>query len=243
MKCAATFLALVCLFRLGSALNSWQLPDPADLKSAINADLDMDWLAFKKSYNRTYNSNIQEMERRIYWEDSIKFIQDHNIRFDRGEETYTVGENDFADMGDDEFRRMYLSGLIIPTELAQKQEEDVVDDDDEIDEDPPLMVDWRTRGVVSPVKNQGRCGACWAFSALGSLEAAVKIKTEWTVHLSEQELLDCSYLGYYVGVGPGVTTATSLWRRTKETRVASQDRPATPCCNTDDTFTNQITQL
>ncbi|XP_052768547.1 procathepsin L-like [Mya arenaria] len=196
MKCVATFAALLCVFHLGAALNSWQLPDDANLWSAINADLDMDWVAFKKSYNRTYSSNREEMERRIYWEDAIKFIQEHNLRFDRGEETYSVGENDFADMAEDEFQRIYLSGLVIPPEVEQELEEEVVDYEDDMDDDLPLEVDWRSKGAVTSVKNQGSCGSCWAFSALGSLESAVKIKTGKTVDLSEQELVDCAYRSY-----------------------------------------------
>ncbi|XP_052772950.1 procathepsin L-like [Mya arenaria] len=191
MKCVASLLALFGVFCLGAALNSWQLPDPVNLLSAINADLDIEWMSFKKSYNRTYSSNREELERRLYWEDTLRFVQEHNLRFDRGEETYTVGESDFADMAEDEFQRLYLSSLVIPPE--DEREEEVVDYEDDMDMDLPLEVDWRTKGAVSPVKNQGACGSCWAFSAIGALEAAVKIKTGKAVDLAEQELVDCAY--------------------------------------------------
>jgi cathepsin L len=57
----------------------------------------------------------------------------------------------------------------------------------------PTTVDWRTKNVLTPVKNQGQCGCCWAFAATGALEPAIAMKTKTApVSLSEQELVDCS---------------------------------------------------
>merc|ERR1719379_1727638 len=52
-------------------------------------------------------------------------------------------------------------------------------------------VDWRDRGVVNPVKNQGHCGSCWAFSATAIMESHHSIETGHLLSLSEQELVDC----------------------------------------------------
>lgn len=53
-------------------------------------------------------------------------------------------------------------------------------------------IDWTTKGAVSPVKNQGQCGSCWAFSAVGVMESHALLENK-QVSLSEQQLVDCSH--------------------------------------------------
>ena len=65
-------------------------------------------------------------------------------------------------------------------------------------QDPELFVslptswDWRTKGVVSSIRDQGQCGSCWAFSGTSTLESATAIKTGVLNDLSEQQGVDCS---------------------------------------------------
>lgn len=57
--------------------------------------------------------------------------------------------------------------------------------------DLPESVDWRQKGVVTPVKNQGGCGSCWAFSGTEALESHIAIATGTLFTLSEQEYVSC----------------------------------------------------
>jgi len=58
--------------------------------------------------------------------------------------------------------------------------------------DPPASIDWRTKGAVTPVKDQGQCGSCWSFATTGTLEASNFLKWGTLTSLSEQNLIDCS---------------------------------------------------
>jgi len=61
--------------------------------------------------------------------------------------------------------------------------------------DLAASIDWVSKGGVTPVKDQGQCGSCWAFSAMAAVEAIYKINTGKTVNLAEQQLVDCDTSG------------------------------------------------
>ena len=63
----------------------------------------------------------------------------------------------------------------------------------------PNNVDWVDKGAVTPIKNQGQCGGCWAFAAVGATESSWQIATGELISLSEQQLMDCSNQGACLG--------------------------------------------
>ncbi|XP_023310816.1 cathepsin L-like proteinase [Anoplophora glabripennis] len=158
----------------------------AALILVISATSDKDqWLQFKEKYGRYYRNLKEEQQRFSIFKDNLVTIQEHNEKYAKGETSYYMGVTPFADLTPTEFISMLNSSRPIP-DLKLKP---LVDVDASA---APSAIDWRDKGVVSEVKNQGGCGGCWAFSATGAMEAAYAIKTGNHISLSEQNLIDCS---------------------------------------------------
>lgn len=85
--------------------------------------------------------------------------------------------NKFSDMTEDEFKSKYLGYRAgsVQSELEEYPE----------NFSAPDSIDWRDKGAVTYVKDQGHCGSCWAFSATGSTEAAYFLKNNKLIPLSE----------------------------------------------------------
>merc|ERR1719263_1438693 len=96
-----------------------------------------------------------------------------------------MGPNQFSDLSLEEFQALPIRGFVKSSErgLAYLGEH--------ADGEVAASVDWTTKGAVTPVKNQGQCGSCWAFSTVGGLEGAWEISSGNLVSLSEQQFVDC----------------------------------------------------
>lgn len=97
--------------------------------------------------------------------------------------------NQFSDMTQEEFKEKYLN-LDVEQLRAMREDPSVRNLEPTITEIPESF-DWREKGVVSPVKNQGDCGSCWSFATAATLESQYLMKTGKTQILSEQQLIDC----------------------------------------------------
>jgi len=98
-----------------------------------------------------------------------------------------MGINEFADLTFSEFKTKYFGYSHTEMEyLRSKNYHAVV-------KAAPTSVDWRTSNAVTPIKDQGQCGSCWAFSTTGSVEGALVLQGgKALTSLSEQQLVDCS---------------------------------------------------
>lgn len=151
--------------------------------------LNEEWNEFKLKYNKTYADKSEDNYRFKIFLNSKHKIAKHNQRQANGLHSYTLGLNKYADLTHQEFVRTmngyrpYLKAIDRPEPKILMNEPNV---------ELPKSVDWRQHGYVTPVKDQGHCGSCWAFSSTGALEGQHFKKTGELISLSEQNLVDCS---------------------------------------------------
>ncbi|XP_049451615.1 cathepsin L.1 [Epinephelus fuscoguttatus] len=159
---------------------------------------DLEFHAWKLKFGRSYNSPSEEAQRKEIWLNNRRLVLVHNIMADQGIKSYRLGMTYFADMENEEYRRLISQGCLgsFNTSLPRRGSTFF-----RLPEgtDLPNAVDWRDKGYVTDVKDQKQCGSCWAFSATGSLEGQNFRKTGKLVSLSEQQLVDCS--GDYGNMG------------------------------------------
>merc|ERR1719454_1369868 len=140
------------------------------------------WTQFKQDFSKSYALAEEHDARFLTFKTNVDFIMSHDERAD--EHGFTVGINQFADMTRTEFKKTMLT---YQAERKQANPVKIFDTTNLAD-----SVDWTTKGAVTPVKNQGQCGSCWAFSTTGSVEGAYQIATGKLLSFSEQELVDCA---------------------------------------------------
>uniref|UniRef100_A0A0D3FT10 Peptidase C1A papain C-terminal domain-containing protein n=1 Tax=Oryza barthii TaxID=65489 RepID=A0A0D3FT10_9ORYZ len=142
------------------------------------------WMA---KHGRAYADDAEKARRLEVFRDNVAFIESVNAA--ASQHKFWLEENQFADLTNAEFRATRTGlrpsssrGNRAPTSFRYANVSAG---------DLPASVDWRGKGAVNPVKDQGDCGCCWAFSAVAAMEGAVKLSTGKLVSLSEQQLVSC----------------------------------------------------
>jgi C1A family cysteine protease len=139
-------------------------------------DIFQSWI---QEHNRAYETEEEYENRFQTFRDNAAAIRVHN---QQGFE-FELGHNQFSDMSTSEFTKLVSR----PFKVSENRSEVYLSTDS-----VPASVDWRLKGAVTAVKNQGQCGSCWSFSTTGSVEGINAIKTGKLTSLSEQQLVDCS---------------------------------------------------
>ncbi|XP_050499586.1 cathepsin L-like proteinase isoform X3 [Diabrotica virgifera virgifera] len=154
--------------------------------SASALSLNDHWENFKVKHGKAYKNPIEERVRFSVFQSNLKLINEHNAKYEQGLVGYTMAINQFADITPEEFKaKLGMQAKNIPNIKKTPHVQDV-------NAEVPDSIDWRQKGAVLGVKDQGDCGSCWAFSTTDSLEGQNYIINGKSVGLSEQELLDCS---------------------------------------------------
>jgi len=161
---------------------------------AVNAksfNISQEWENYKATFNKSYSSVLEEVYRRAKFAENLKRITEHNEKHQQGLVSYKLGLNKYSDEDVRVLKRQrngFQMSFETPISDFSYTEADL--------KNLPESVDWRAKGWVTPVKDQGQCGSCWAFSTVASIEGQHANVTGKLVSLSEQQLVDCSFLIY-----------------------------------------------
>jgi cathepsin F len=147
-------------------------------------------------YNRKYPDRQEMLKRYQIFQENLKTIETLNSQ----QKTARFGINKFADLSSEEFRGKYLMPkfhgptqpkgpkINLPTDFKL-----------------PESFDWRDKGAVTPVYDQGQCGSCWAFSATEAIESQWFLSGHSLPQLSVQQIVDCDTAGQDEGCNGGDT--------------------------------------
>lgn len=136
----------------------------------VNSTYMYTYLDYVKEHNKVFN-----YDNFLTFKNNIEFIQKHN----NNNHSYVLEINQLSD------QKISSNPIIYqPTNTTYGGEDKNII--------LPPSTDWRKKDIITNVKNQGRCGSCWSFSATGSIEAIHAIKTGNLLNISEQQLVDCS---------------------------------------------------
>jgi len=146
-----------------------------------------DFNAFVAKHNKQYSDAV-ELEHRF----SVFRANMDKVALLNSEESATYGVTKFADMTEEEFQQYPCGGLLSSLKTRPVSKRVVPPHFTPSIQDPPTSFDWTTQGAVTPVKDQGQCGSCWAFSTIGNVEGAWFLAKNPLTSLSEAELVHCS---------------------------------------------------
>jgi len=145
---------------------------------------------FVTSFGKRYEAAEERARRFGVFQESLRKIEESNAVPGR---SYQLGVTKFADVTPEEFRKSHLSGFDSGRSRLPFANAKHLGTYRATGQETPQAWDWRTKGAVTPVKNQKTCGSCWAFSSTGALEGAWQRATGKLVSFSEQQLVDCSW--------------------------------------------------
>ncbi|CUG86908.1 cysteine peptidase, putative, partial [Bodo saltans] len=141
---------------------------------------------FKLRHSRSYESAAVEAKRFNVFVENMKKAE----KLMKVNPLATFGANEFADMSAAEFKIRHSGEKHFAARVAARKSVETPSAD-QVKAAAGQKIDWRTKGAVTAVKNQGQCGSCWSFSSTGSIEGQWFLAGNTLTSVSEQELVSC----------------------------------------------------
>ncbi|XP_062013010.1 senescence-specific cysteine protease SAG12-like [Rosa rugosa] len=136
-----------------------------------------------EKFGRVYPDSAEKERRFAIFMQNVEYVEKFN---NEGNKTYKLSINEFSDMTNEEFLRRRTGYKMATSSNSTSFRYQSL-----ASTEVPTSVDWREKGAVTPIKDQGSCSVCWAFTAVAAVEGLTKIKTDQLISLSEQQLVDC----------------------------------------------------
>jgi C1A family cysteine protease len=197
---------------LSLASSALAAPAVPDVRLEAFAPMVATFDAWKLQNHKTYATEAAEKAALLAFEGNDNIINAHNA----GNSSYTLGHNEFSDLTWDQFHSMYISELTLNKPRQNRQQVHLKGIGKPLDD----AVDWVAKGAVTPVKNQGHCGSCWAFSTTGAIEGAFQIAGNTLTSLSEEDLVQCDTNGDH-GCSGGLMDQAFEW--VSKNGIAAED--------------------
>lgn len=133
------------------------------------------------------------------WLANDEMIQEHNA----GNHSWKMEHNQFSHFKPEEFAAMYLGHLhpIKPMMLNAFRDRYFLNESGQRED---LVVNWITKGVVGAVRNQAKCGSCWAHATIETVESLYALETGNLVNMSVQQLVSCDHTDGNAGCQGGL---------------------------------------
>eukprot|EP00750_Incisomonas_marina_P000130 INCI10140.3.p1 GENE.INCI10140.3~~INCI10140.3.p1 ORF type:complete len:494 (-),score=99.30 INCI10140.3:127-1608(-) len=172
--------------------------------------------AFMDQFEKDYSSvDDRESAFRAFAANDAK-IQLHNSKG----LSFTLGHNQFSDLTSEEFNARFVGSYLNNPNLVRERNYDMSLADPTRVAAAPESIDWTTKDAVTPIKNQGQCGSCWAFSTVMALEGANAVEHSELKSLSEQDLVSCDHNGDQ-GCNGGLMDNAFTW--VEENGICTED--------------------
>lgn len=154
-------------------------------------------------FNKFYATEEEYQMRQAVYAENLEKIKEINAD---PTNTWKAAINEFTDRTAEEMSQLKGYSRRLAFQRSESRSQSVPDK--LFLKEAPESIDWRKEGKVTPVKNQGGCGSCWAFSTTATLEAHVAIQSGKLLDLSEQQVASCSPNPQHCGGTGGCEGAT-----------------------------------